>query len=49
MGDCKIPSILWYDRQGTIRAIGAEARISHVEGQAVEEGWVLSKWSILLS
>ncbi|KIJ04955.1 hypothetical protein PAXINDRAFT_141614, partial [Paxillus involutus ATCC 200175] len=29
-GDNKIPSILYYDRQGTVQAVGAEALQQHV-------------------
>ena len=43
-GDNKIPSILYYDRQGTARAIGAEALQQHIIEQAEEENWVKLEW-----
>ena len=43
-GDNKIPSILYYDRQGTVRAIGAEALQQHIIEQAEEEEWVKLEW-----
>ncbi|KAG2737503.1 hypothetical protein P692DRAFT_20663011, partial [Suillus brevipes Sb2] len=43
-GDCKIPSILYYDLQGDVRAVGAEALQEHVIEQAEDEGWVKLAW-----
>ncbi|KAK0434124.1 hypothetical protein EV421DRAFT_2088138 [Armillaria borealis] len=37
--DAKIPSILYYDKTGTVRAVGAEALKDSVLEQADEEGW----------
>jgi len=42
--DWKIPSILWYDPEGTVRAIGAEATKENIKEQAEEEGWLLAQW-----
>jgi hypothetical protein len=38
----KIPSIIWYDQNGTPQAFGGEARRIEIEGRA-EEGWQLAK------
>ncbi|KAG1846557.1 hypothetical protein DFJ58DRAFT_747163 [Suillus subalutaceus] len=43
-GDSKIPSILYYDLQGDVRAVGAEALQEHVIEQAEDEGWVRLAW-----
>ena len=43
-GDNKIPSILYYDRQGAVRAVGAEALQQHIIDQAEEESWVRLEW-----
>ncbi|KIK93910.1 hypothetical protein PAXRUDRAFT_144008 [Paxillus rubicundulus Ve08.2h10] len=43
-GDNKIPSILYYDRQGTVRAVGAEALQHHIIEQAEEERWIKLEW-----
>ncbi|KAG2353445.1 hypothetical protein BDR07DRAFT_1367118 [Suillus spraguei] len=43
-GDSKIPSILYYDRQGDVRAVGAEALQQHIIEQAEDEGWVKLAW-----
>ena len=36
-GGSKIPSILYYDRQGAVRAVGAEALQDHIIEQGEEE------------
>ncbi|KAH7929514.1 hypothetical protein BV22DRAFT_1080689 [Leucogyrophana mollusca] len=43
-GDSKIPSILYYDNHGAVRAIGAEALQEHIIEQAEEEGWTRLEW-----
>ncbi|KAH7883409.1 hypothetical protein F5I97DRAFT_1939180 [Phlebopus sp. FC_14] len=43
-GDNKIPSILYYDKQGTVRAVGAETLQPHVVEQAQDENWIKSEW-----
>ncbi|KAF9234839.1 hypothetical protein BU15DRAFT_14777, partial [Melanogaster broomeanus] len=43
-GDNKIPSILYYDQKGVVRAVGAEALQLHVIKQAEEENWVKLEW-----
>jgi len=43
-GDSKIPSILYYNQDGELRAVGAEALQESVIEQAEEEGWVKLEW-----
>ncbi|KIJ14488.1 hypothetical protein PAXINDRAFT_79056 [Paxillus involutus ATCC 200175] len=43
-GDNMIPSILYYDQQGVVRAIGAETSQPHIIEQAEEENWVKLEW-----
>ncbi|PPQ91153.1 hypothetical protein CVT25_003058 [Psilocybe cyanescens] len=43
-GDLKIPTILWYDQQGVVKAAGAEAIREGIEIQAEEEQWIKSEW-----
>ena len=43
-GDNKIPSMMYYDRRGTVRAIGTEALQQHIVEQAKEEKWVKLEW-----
>ncbi|KAF8833157.1 hypothetical protein BDN67DRAFT_1017878 [Paxillus ammoniavirescens] len=43
-GDNKIPSILYYDQQGVVRAIGAETSQPHIIEQAEDENWIKLQW-----
>ncbi|KAL1700707.1 hypothetical protein EV121DRAFT_213598 [Schizophyllum commune] len=43
-GDSKIPSVLFYDRGGRVRAVGAETLQEDVILRAADEGWVRSEW-----
>lgn len=43
-GDSKIPSILYYDEQGGVRSIGAEAVQPSVIERAEDEGWIRVEW-----
>ncbi|KIJ66157.1 hypothetical protein HYDPIDRAFT_174829 [Hydnomerulius pinastri MD-312] len=43
-GDNKIPSILYYDQRGDVRAVGAEALQQHIVDQAEEENWTKLEW-----
>ncbi|KAK7472127.1 hypothetical protein VKT23_000249 [Stygiomarasmius scandens] len=42
--DAKIPSIIYYDRDGNVKAIGAEAEREGIIEMAEDQGWDLSKW-----
>ena len=44
-GDSKIPSILYYNKEGSLCAVGAEALQDHVIEDAEDEGWVKLEWS----
>lgn len=39
VGNSKIPSIMFYDRFGNMKAAGAEAENASILSQAEEEGW----------
>jgi hypothetical protein len=39
-GNSKIPSVIYYDKHGTIMAAGAEADSSSIAAQAEDEGWI---------
>ncbi|KAL1725504.1 hypothetical protein EV714DRAFT_221153 [Schizophyllum commune] len=43
-GDSKIPSVLFYDRYGQVRAVGAETLQEDVILRASDERWVRSEW-----
>lgn len=43
-GDSKIPTIIYYDKQGRVCAVGAEATREGIEVQAEEEGWTKAEW-----
>ncbi|TRM63778.1 hypothetical protein BD626DRAFT_260775 [Schizophyllum amplum] len=43
-GDSKIPSILLYDKQGGMRAAGAEALQDDVMDTAIQEEWAKAEW-----
>ncbi|KAF9806676.1 hypothetical protein IEO21_08594 [Rhodonia placenta] len=42
--DVKIPSVLYYDKQGHIKAVGAEATLQGTQIQAVDKGWIRVEW-----
>lgn len=43
-GASKIPTIIYYDQEGKVRAIGAEATKEGVEQTAEDEGWTKAEW-----
>lgn len=43
-GASKIPTIIYYDRRGTARAIGAEAMREGIYEIAEEEAWIKAEW-----
>lgn len=43
-GDCKIPTIIYYDRQGKVCAIGAEAVREGIEEEAEDREWTKAEW-----
>ncbi|OJA08936.1 hypothetical protein AZE42_05315, partial [Rhizopogon vesiculosus] len=45
-GDSKIPSIIYYDLQGVVRAVGAEALQQRIIDRAKDDGWVKLEWYV---
>jgi hypothetical protein len=45
-GDCKIPSLLYYDQYGVVRAAGAEALREGLATQKEEEQWLSCPWFV---
>ncbi|RXW25730.1 hypothetical protein EST38_g170 [Candolleomyces aberdarensis] len=43
-GDCKIPSLLYYDKTGAVRAAGAEAMREDIVAMKEDEEWVPTPW-----
>ncbi|KAF5332092.1 hypothetical protein D9611_008026 [Ephemerocybe angulata] len=43
-GASKIPTVLYYDGEGNVKAVGAEALQEGIFEQAEEEGWVKAEW-----
>ncbi len=43
-GDSKIPTIIYYDQSGTVRAVGAEAIGESVKEEAEENDWMKVEW-----
>jgi N-formylglutamate amidohydrolase len=48
-GNSKIPSVIYYDKTGAVRAVGAEAFQQNVIEEAEDEGWDKVEWSALPS
>ena len=46
-GDAKIPSLLYYDRNGGVKAVGAEADAQMTTQVPDEEGWTLAEWLVV--
>ncbi|KAF8161586.1 hypothetical protein B0H34DRAFT_673485 [Crassisporium funariophilum] len=47
-GDSKIPTILYYDKEGKPCAIGAEAAREGIEDEAEDAGWTKAEWQLHL-
>ena len=43
-GDLKIPTIIWYDQSGAVKAAGAEATKEGIDIEASENQWVKAEW-----
>jgi hypothetical protein len=43
-GNSKIPTIIYYDKTGRVRAVGAEAMAEGLEELIEDEGWVKAEW-----
>ena len=46
-GDAKIPSLLYYDKNGDVRAAGAEALAQMTTDVPDVEGWTLAEWLVV--
>jgi hypothetical protein len=46
-GASKIPTIIYYDRNGTVKAVGAEAMREGIYETAEDEQWVKAEWCVL--
>ncbi|KAG5350998.1 hypothetical protein C0989_008361 [Termitomyces sp. Mn162] len=46
-GSSKIPTIIYYDKSGKVRAVGAEATRDELQDLIEEEGWVKAEWHAL--
>ena len=44
MGDSKIPTIIYYDQKGQVRAVGAEAIREGIEEEAEDGKWFKAEW-----
>ena len=42
--DAKIPSVIYYDRSGSVRAVGAEAVLDSTYEEAMEGKWSKAEW-----
>jgi hypothetical protein len=49
VGSTKIPSVIYYDRQGRMKAAGAEADTSAAQARAEDEGWIKAELFVPLS
>ncbi|RXW25679.1 hypothetical protein EST38_g186 [Candolleomyces aberdarensis] len=43
-GESKIPTVVYYDSSGKVRAIGAEAMREGISETALDEGWTKAEW-----
>ena len=46
-GDAKIPSLLYYDKTGNVKAAGAEALTESVLEDALDNDWTKAEWSVI--
>ena len=47
-GASKIPTIIYYDRAGNVKAVGAEAVEEGIYEMAEDEHWVKAEWYVLI-
>lgn len=48
-GSSKIPTVLYYDKNGTIRAVGAETLTEGIYEMAEEGDWIKVEWFVRFS
>ena len=46
-GDARVPSLLYYDQDGNLRAAGAEVLTENVMEVALTEGWTRAEWFVI--
>jgi hypothetical protein len=46
VGNSKIPTIIYYDQDGKVRAVGAEAKRDGVLETAEDENWTKAEWFV---
>ena len=46
-GDAEVPSLLYYDKTGTVRAAGAEVLAESVLETALTEEWTKAEWLVI--
>ena len=42
----KVPSVIYYDQRGQLRAIGAEILDPETNAEAADEGWIKVAWQV---
>ena len=45
-GSSKIPTVLYYDKDGAVRAVGAETLTEGIHEMAEEGGWTKVEWFV---
>lgn len=45
-GSSKIPTVLYYDKDGAVRAVGAETLTEGIFEMAEEAGWIKVEWFV---
>ena len=45
-GSSKIPTVLYYDKNGAVRAVGAETLTEGIFEMAEEGGWIKVEWFV---
>lgn len=45
-GNSKIPTVLYYDKQGNVRTVGAEAETEGIEREVEDKGWMRAEWYV---
>jgi hypothetical protein len=43
-GSSKIPTIIYYDKSGNVKAVGAEALLEQTVEEAEDEEWMKVQW-----
>ena len=47
-GASKIPTIIYYDKNGQVKAVGAEATKDGIYETAMDQGWIKAEWCAIL-